>query len=140
MRSSLKTVRLRPQESQWVDQFLKQNLWVESFSELARIAVLDFIARQSVIPIHPITMRAKKKRPKFLWDYDLDAQEVKTILNEQPISKKVWLIARILEHAPFDEVWNYLTLDEIAEALPKLRMNEKRKKHWEFVLHEWTSQ
>ena len=139
MRSSLKTVRLRPKENEWVEQFLKQNLWIESFSELARIAVLDFIQKRGEIPIRPITTRKNKKKLSFLWDYDLDSEDVKTILNEQPLTKKHWLVARILEHAPFEEVWNYLTLSEIVEALPKLRMNEKRKKHWEFAIREWAS-
>ena len=140
MRSSLKTVRLRATETRWVDTFIKQNQWVGSFSDLARIAILDFIQRKDPIQVQPVNIhRAAKERPKFLWDYDLDEEEVRTLLATQPFSKKAWLLARILEEATFDDVWKYLTPDDVREALPKLRMNEKRKRHWEYTLNEWSS-
>jgi len=122
-----------------VGSFLDQNRSVGSFSDLARLAILDFIQRRSHIPIHPVVLsHPKRDRPRFLWDYDLDQAEVKALLLSQPLAKKAWLIARILEQAPFNEVWEYLSPEEIREALPKLRMNPKRKKHWEFALEQWS--
>jgi hypothetical protein len=138
MRSALKTVRLHPDEAKWVDQYLQQNFSIGGFSDLARLAILDFIQKRSQIPLQPVTLPPQnKKRPSFLWDYDLDKSEVKAMLLSQPFEKKSWLIARILNEAPFSEVWEYLTPQEIRNALPKLRMNQKRKNHWEFALGEW---
>ncbi len=141
MRTELKTIRLRSDEARWVKAFLQNNRIFNGFSDLGRLAVLDFIQRRSFLPTHPISLGfQKKKRPSFLWDYDLDVSEVKAMLVELPLPKKMWLIARILEHARFSEVWKFLTPEEIKKALPQIRMNSKRKKHWEYALEVWSNQ
>ena len=68
----------------------------------------------------------------------MDESEIRAILESQPLAKKKWLIARILEHASLEDVRVYLTLSDIKEALPKLRMSEKRKRHWELALEVWS--
>jgi hypothetical protein len=138
MRTDLKTVRLKPEESRWVERFLAQNPWLASFSDLARLSVLDFIQRKGAIPIQPVTVsNGGGERPSFLWDYKLTKQDVRTQLASQPMKKKAWLVGRILEQAPFPEVWEYLTVKDIREALPQLRMSAKRKAHWQAALEAW---
>lgn len=73
----------------------------------------------------------------FLWDYDLTENQVKKILRQGNDYEKRWLIARILEHAHFNDVFKYLTLKEILTYFPKLKMRPVIKKYWQRALTTW---
>lgn len=135
---NLKTVRLSAKESNLVVQFLAENPAIESFSALARIAILDFIVKRGSIPLRPIVEeeKASRGRPSFIWDYDLTEGQVREILSG-PVRQRFWLVARILEHARFDEVWRFLTCREIERDIPGLRMDRKVKEHWKYALRRW---
>lgn len=76
-------------------------------------------------------------KPYFLWDYDLTEKDVQRILQEGNETSRRWLIARILEHAHFNDVFKYLTLKEIVTYFPKLRMRPVIKKYWQRALTTW---
>ena len=132
----LKVIRLEDYEMKKVEQFLRLNRIFENFSSLVRVALLDFITKEGRIDIQPIVQRGPKKRKDFLWDYDLEDAQIREILNG-PQSKRLWLVARILEHAKFEQIWEYLTLADIKKDLNKLRLPDKIKKHWEYALKRW---
>lgn len=132
----LRTLRLTPQEGELFDRYLEQNPAIESFSALARIALFDFIAKRGSIPLHPIVEETGGERPSFLWDYDLSDGEIREAL-EGPAAKRRWLVARILEHARFEDVWRYLTPRQVERDLPYLRLPKKIKDHWEYALARW---
>ena len=133
---NLKTVRLSQKEVRQTEEFLTQNPAIENFSALARIAILDFISKRGSIPIKPILYEEPKGRPSFLWDYDLTEGEIREML-QSSLEKRKWLVARILEHARFDEIWKYLTRDQIEHDLPHVRLPEKTKQHWAYALKRW---
>ena len=64
--------------------------------------------------------------------------EVLEILRHRPMEEKKWLIARILEHAQLPEVLEYLSVENIAQALPHLRLRPKIKAHWQKAMEVWT--
>lgn len=135
-KSNLKTVRLSQREIEQMEEFLAQNPAIENYSALARIAVLDFISKRGSIPVKPILCEEPRERPSFLWDYDLTEGEIREMLNG-PLEKRRWLVGRILEHAKFDEIWKYLTPEEIGRDLPYVRLPEKTKRHWAYALGRW---
>lgn len=132
----LQTIRLSREEWREVGKFLKSNQVFETFSSLARIAINEFIREKRALSIKPVSSYPKK-RPYFLWDYNLTEGEVLEILSQPSLAKKKWLIARILEHCFFRDVWRYLTLDEIREALPSLRMSPRKKERWRYAIELW---
>lgn len=132
----LKTVRLAERESETIGRFLEQNPAIENFSALARIAIMDFMSKKGSIPLRPIVEEEPKKRPSFLWDYDLTESQVREMLSG-PLEKRKWLVGRILEQARFDEIFKYLTLREIERDLPFLRLPKKLKDHWEYAIKRW---
>lgn len=81
--------------------------------------------------------RKVSKRPYFLWDYDLTEQDVRSKLKEGDEYTRRWLIARILTSASFNDVFKYLTIKEILDIFPKLRMREEVKQAWERALRAW---
>jgi len=132
----LKTVRLAERETRLISRFLQENPAIENFSALARLAILDFISKSGSIPLRPIVEEEPKARPSFLWDYDLTFGQIREIL-AGPLEKRKWLVARILEHAGFNEVFRYLTPREIERDLPHIRLPQKLKDHWEYAIRRW---
>lgn len=79
----------------------------------------------------------KKTTPYFLWDYDLTEDKVRKILKKGDESSRRWLVARILSHASFEDVFKYLTLKEILAIFARLRMKKEIKKYWERAFSAW---
>ncbi len=75
--------------------------------------------------------------PYFLWDYELNDNQIRAILNGKNEIEKQWLVARILTHAKYEDVWKYLTLEEIIAVFPRLRLPEKTKQAWHRAFAVW---
>lgn len=83
-------------------------------------------------------MKTKQlKRPYFLWDYNLTEEDVKRKLKEGDEYTRRWLIARILESAKFEDVWKYVSLKEILDIFPTLRLKKPVKEAWEEAFRAW---
>lgn len=81
---------------------------------------------------------AKDKRPYFLWDYDLTDQQVREILHGENETEKIWMMSRILESASFDDVWTYMSLHEVREMFPKLKLKLPIRNAWTYALAIWS--
>lgn len=73
----------------------------------------------------------------FLWDYDLNEKQVQAILRGNNETEKLWLTGRILSNAQFEDVWKYLTVQEIVNAFPKLKLKPAIQKAWKHALEVW---
>lgn len=62
---------------------------------------------------------------------------MKRILKEGDEFSRRWLVARILSHANFNDVFKYLTIKEILAIFPKLRMRKETKNAWERAFGAW---
>lgn len=129
LKGYLKTIRLSKQEEKKVSLFVREHPYLGHFSTVMRAALWEFMngKRSSTLP---------SERPSFLWEYSLSPGEIQEILSG-PQKKRLWLVAKILEHARWDEIWNYLTVDQIARDLPYLRLPQKTKAHWQYTLNRW---
>lgn len=78
-----------------------------------------------------------KQTPYFLWDYNLNDEQIRGILHGHNEVEKAWLVGRILTHAKFDDVWKYLTVEDIVDIFPKLQLPKKIKQDWERALMIW---
>lgn len=137
-KETLKTVRFKSDEAAIVDNYLKQNIIFESFSSLARVATLAFIGQEQQFHLKPVEAASKMKRPYFIWDYDISEIQVREILGQHGFSdQKLWLIARILAEARFEDVMQYLSIHDIEKALPKVRLLPKVKERWEYTIKLW---
>ena len=137
-RKKLSTVRFTEEEAKQIDRYLKKDLLFDSFSSLARVATLGFIGQDKILCLQAVSQNNDKK-PAFLWDYDLTAAQVREILS-QPISdpQRLWMISRLLAEAPFQEIFSYITIKNIRETLPKLRLPAKKHKWWEYAVQRWS--
>lgn len=136
----VKTIRFTPTEAKAVQEYLRRNRVFDSTSSLGRVAVMEFIRTKTSLAVSPLPHDLAPIRPPFLWDYDLTESHVREILQHEPFEQRKWLIARILERAPLQEVGRYLTVAQIREALPHLRMDPTTKRHWQEAIEVWTAQ
>lgn len=72
-----------------------------------------------------------------MWDYSLTNGQIITLLKSGTEMEKKWLIGKIITHARFDDVWQYISPEELSKILPTLRIPEKQKKIWENALKVW---
>ena len=78
------------------------------------------------------------KRPYFFWDYEITDGEIRAILSEGASFDKGWVISRILEHARWDDIWRYLTVNDIRENFATLRFRRPQDRElWAYALDRW---
>lgn len=126
----LKTIRLTKADQTMAIRLLEEHPYLASFSNLVRAALWNFMKRSS--------HEAQRDfgPPTFLWEYSLTRGEIQEILSG-PREKRLWLVAKILEHGKWEEIWDYLTIDQIEADLPYVRLPDKTKEHWQFALNRW---
>lgn len=79
----------------------------------------------------------RANRPYFLWDYNLTDQDVRRILHGENEVEKIWIMSRILESARFEDVWKYVTLEDVRKMMPQLRLKPPIRRAWEHALSIW---
>lgn len=85
-----------------------------------------------------MTEQSTSTRPYFFWDYDLTEDEIRQILRGDNEVEKAWVITRILEYARWDDIWRYLTVDDVRENWPNLRFRWPRDRElWAYALDRW---
>ena len=136
-KSVLTTIRFAPEEAREIKAYLRRNPAFASVSSLGRVATMEFIRTRTALLLSPGTGAAK--RPWFVWDYDLSEAEVQETLRHAPFAQRKWLIARLLERLRPPEIFAYLSVEEIHQALPHLRMDPKVQRHWQEAVEVWTS-
>jgi hypothetical protein len=78
------------------------------------------------------------RRLSFLWDYDLSEEEVRRILIEGTPAERGWIIGRILEYAPWKEIWHYLAPEQIERDFEHLHFRSPRERElWAYALKRW---
>lgn len=78
--------------------------------------------------------------PYFIWDYDLTDADVRAILSGDDEEQKAWLVARLLESARYEEVWQYISLSELRAIFPQLQLKPQVRAVWEFALSVWATE
>ena len=131
-------MRFTRQELGEIAAYLRDNPSFDSISSLGRVATMDFVRTRTTLPLHPTAGRDRTKRPWFLWDYDLTEAQVQELLTHAPFEQRKWLLGRMLERLGPAELVRYLSLDALRQALPRLRLAENVRRHWEEAIDLWT--
>lgn len=77
------------------------------------------------------------KRLYFLWDYDYTEKDVREMLKHGDEFTKRWLVGRILSSANFNDVFKYLTIREVLDIFPKLKMRKEIAQAWKRAFAAW---
>ena len=74
----------------------------------------------------------------IFWDYDMTDARMRELLKSGSPWEKNWVASRILERAPFDKIWSFLSLEDLKRLLPQLQMRKEIKEVWEKALKAWS--
>lgn len=77
------------------------------------------------------------KRPYFLWDYDLSEKEVKKIIKKGNSFSRNFLVARLLESAKYEDIWKYISLNDLVKIFPELKLKKEIKYVWQNAFAAW---
>jgi hypothetical protein len=77
-------------------------------------------------------------RPYFLWDEDTSIAELRASLARPDSDERLRLLGKMLREARDTDVWQFVSPDEVATALPRLgRHLGRRKDFWEYLIGRW---
>lgn len=80
-------------------------------------------------------------RPYFLWDCDLTLTEFVANLNHPDMKIRAYFVAKIMRQAKPDDVFTFLTLQQIAELWPHIQgYLGKKLQFWDWLLGVWEKQ
>jgi len=70
-------------------------------------------------------------RPYFLWDEDLTVTEFRNRLAHGSQAERLRLVAKLLREAHEDDVWEFLTVEEVLDTVSRITSLLGRKRdHW----------
>ncbi len=79
------------------------------------------------------------ERPYFFWDYDITEEELREILRSGSDDEKAWVITRILEYARWDDIWKYITVEDIRRHFDRLHFRQPQDRElWAYALERWS--
>lgn len=78
-------------------------------------------------------------RPYFFWDYDITEEEIRDILRGDNEVERAWVITRILEYARWEDIWRYLTLDDVRENFEQLGLKSYLRDLWAYAIEVWSN-
>jgi hypothetical protein len=85
-----------------------------------------------------LDMTRDDARPYFLWDTRMTAGELRQRLREAEETERILWMARILREARYQDVWAFLSLEDVLSHWEQLRGQLGRMTgFWEFLLREW---
>lgn len=71
------------------------------------------------------------------WDYNFTERDLLQKLAKGTNGEKAWIIGRILENLPYNSIWKYLTLEQVKDFFPQLRLKPKFRQIWSYTLSLW---
>lgn len=71
--------------------------------------------------------------PKSLYffpDREVDAEELKKILGEGTREQRAWAVSHLLRYAQWEDIWSYVSRDEVREIFDELDLPDKLRQAW----------
>ena len=83
---------------------------------------------------------AEDSRPWFIWDYRVTKRQFREYLKERGTFNRRWALRRLLSRVNPPEIWEYVGLDDLIEALrdPELSLRPWDRDLWEAAVESWT--
>jgi len=70
----------------------------------------------------------------FIPEREMTAAELRRLLAEGSRETRAWAVTRLLLYADWDEIWRYVTRDEVAELFPELDLPPALRSAWARML------
>ena len=70
----------------------------------------------------------------FFPDAKVTADELRHILRQGSAQQRAWAISHLLRYAVWDDIWNYVSRDDVREIFPDLDLPENLRSAWARML------
>ncbi|MEE8138347.1 MAG: hypothetical protein V3R89_00100 [Thermoanaerobaculia bacterium] len=70
----------------------------------------------------------------FFPDQEVRKQELERILVEGTLEERAWAISHLLRYAQWDDIWAYVSREEVREIFPSLDLPENLRTAWARML------
>ena len=91
-----------------------------------------------LFPTPPDKLVDAAGRPYFLWDVEMTLAEFERRLRESDDAGRAYLIGKLMRQAKPDDVFTFVTVDEIVELWPSVeRYLGREKAFWRWLLGYW---
>jgi hypothetical protein len=70
----------------------------------------------------------------FFPDQKVTAAEVRHALTDGGIDQRAWVISHLLRYAQWDDIWTYVTREEVRDVFPALDLPETLRVAWARML------
>jgi hypothetical protein len=70
----------------------------------------------------------------FFPETRVTADELRQILRQGTAQRRAWAISHMLRYAQWDDIWNYVTRDEVKELFADLDLPENLRHAWARML------
>jgi hypothetical protein len=73
------------------------------------------------------------ERPEFLYfipDRQMTARDLRRILREGTPADRAFVIAQMLRYAQWDDIWSFVSRDDVREIFPELDLPESLRTAW----------
>jgi hypothetical protein len=70
----------------------------------------------------------------FFPDCEVTTAELRRILGEGSPGERAWAISHLLRYAQWDDIWTYVSKDEVRDIFPELDLPETLRAAWARML------
>lgn len=70
----------------------------------------------------------------FFPDQEVTAAEAERILASGSSEEKAWIVSHLLRYAVWDDIWTYVSREEVREMFPTLDLPENLRQAWGRIL------
>ena len=70
----------------------------------------------------------------FFPDAEVSEARVRSILAGNSADERAWVISHLLRYAQWDDIWTYVTRDEVRDVFPTLELPDNLQSAWARML------
>jgi hypothetical protein len=81
----------------------------------------------------PVRSRDGADRQEFLYffpDQRVTADEARHLLRHGTPAQRAWVVSHLLRYAVWDDIWTYVSRDDVREIFPELDLPESLRNAW----------
>jgi len=66
----------------------------------------------------------------FFPDEEVTAERLRRVLDEGSDAERAWAVSHLLRYAQWDDIWSYVSRDEVREVFDELDLPENLRQAW----------
>lgn len=66
----------------------------------------------------------------FFPDQEVTAEEARRLLRQGTPEERAWVISHLLRYAQWEDIWHFVTRDQVREIFPELELPENLRQAW----------